>query len=131
MVMDVLPVDMSGNDKSMPAFRPSHRRFISDTVCFFRCDLSRFEGLPDLISDYISLISSSCFLQIFPFGQRELFFHQFGIALIAAYQLTAIRLFGILCIISSVLNALSDGSSLIQMHSDQPRCSHKSSPLFS
>ena len=36
MVVDMGPVCMGGNDKSMPSLREGHCQFITDPVCFFR-----------------------------------------------------------------------------------------------
>ena len=100
--MNVGFINMRCNYESMITFGPAHSCFIADTICLFRCDLARFEGLPDLISYHISVIASSRFLEVFPFGDGELFFHKLGIALIAADQLSTISLLGILSIIGSV-----------------------------
>lgn len=50
MVVDVVAVCMGGDEKSVLAFRPAHRRFIADAVGFLRGDLSGFESLSDLIA---------------------------------------------------------------------------------
>jgi len=54
MVVDVLLVGVGTDDKGMVALREAPGKFIAELVGFLRCDLARFEGLPDLIRDHIA-----------------------------------------------------------------------------
>ena len=54
--MDVGSVCMSGYRKSMIPLGEAHGQLIAEPVCFLRRDLSRLEGLPDLIGDDISFV---------------------------------------------------------------------------
>ena len=47
--MNVLFVCVGADDKGMVALRKAHGKFIAELIGFLRCDLTRFEGLPDLI----------------------------------------------------------------------------------
>ena len=47
-------------DKSVITLGKSHGKFISDFVGFLRRDFTRFEGLADLISDYIAFLNTAC-----------------------------------------------------------------------
>lgn len=67
VVMNMCPVHMSCHNKCVLPFCESHAGFISDFICFLRCDFSRFEGLADLICNHISLRLPPCLMQIFFF----------------------------------------------------------------
>ena len=54
MIMDMLFVGVGTDDKGMVALREAPGKFIAELVGFLRCDLARFEGLPDLIRDHIA-----------------------------------------------------------------------------
>ena len=55
VVVDMLVVCVSGNEKGILALRPPHRRFIADAVGLLRGDLSGLERLPDLIAQHIDI----------------------------------------------------------------------------
>ena len=67
VIMNMRLICMSRYDKSMIAFGKSHGGFIAYLIRFLRCDLSRFKGLSDLISDDIAPGMSSCQALIFSF----------------------------------------------------------------
>ena len=50
VVVDVCLVCVGGNEKGVLALCPAHRRFIADTVCLLRRDLTGLERLADLIA---------------------------------------------------------------------------------
>ena len=54
VIMDMLFVGVGTDDKGMVALREAPGKFIAELVGFLRCDLARFEGLPDLIRDHIA-----------------------------------------------------------------------------
>ena len=74
VVMDVSSVCMSGYRKGMIPFGEAHGQLIAEPVCFLRCDLSRLEGLPDLISNDISFVFLPGDLLVLPLGKQE--FHR-------------------------------------------------------
>ena len=76
VVMDVCPVCMCRNRKRVFSLRDRHRELISDPVCLLRGNLSRFKGLPDLVSNDVSSMKAFpfwIFLIVLPFGQKKLF----------------------------------------------------------
>ena len=52
----MLFVHMSADDKSVFPFRQRHSQIIADFVRQLRRDLSRFEGLPQMVGDHIMLL---------------------------------------------------------------------------
>ena len=48
-------VDVSGNNESVFALRPAHRRFVADAIGLLRGNLSGLERLPDLIAQHIGI----------------------------------------------------------------------------
>lgn len=77
MVVYVGFVDVSGNDKSVFAFCPSHRCFIANLICFFRCDFTRLERLANLVGYNIVLLLSAGGVLILPFGKKKFFLGSF------------------------------------------------------
>lgn len=124
MVMNMSPIHMSCNDKSVFSFCESHSSFIPDLICFFRCDLSRFERLADLIGDHLMLLPPTGDLLILTLGQHKLLVHGHRVTLIAGDQFTLFGLFRILCIIRSVAQTLGNGFSLVHMQGNESCCCH-------
>ena len=71
VIVDMGTVRMRRNNKGMLASGKAHRCLIADPVRFLRCDLTGLEGLPDLVSQDISLIDSAGDPQIFVLGKCE------------------------------------------------------------
>ena len=67
MIVDMSPVHMCCHNKRMLSLGESHTGFISNFICFLRCNLSGLKGLADLISNDISLGLPPCFFQIIYF----------------------------------------------------------------
>lgn len=55
----------------MISFGEAHGQFIAKFVCFLRGDLSRLEGLPDLIGNDISFVFLPGDLLVLPLGKQE------------------------------------------------------------
>ena len=85
-------VDVSGNNESVFALRPAHRRFIANLICFFRCYFSGLKRLANLISDDIVLLLSARDVLILPFGKQKFFISSLRIALIRTDKFTIIGL---------------------------------------
>ena len=66
MVVDVRPVGVGGNDKSVFPLGEAHPQLIADTVGLLRRDLARFEGLPYLIGDDIMLLAAARHVFVLP-----------------------------------------------------------------
>ena len=73
MIVYVVAVDVCADNKRVSAIQKSLCKFISDFVRFFRCDLTRFERLSELVCDYVILLFPSGFLKIDLFTERKFF----------------------------------------------------------
>lgn len=102
MIVDVFPVGMSGNDKSVFAFQESGGQLITNAVCIICRDFAGSEGLPYLVGDHIAFLAASGGLLVQLFREHELLIHSKRAALIAADKLTLFSLVGILCIVGAV-----------------------------
>ena len=101
MVVYVGFVDVSGNNKSVFAFRPSHRCFIANLICFLRCDFSGLKRLAYLIGYDIVLLLSAGGVLILPFGKKKFFIGSLRITLIRTDKFAII---GFLFIIVLLVN---------------------------
>ena len=122
--MDMRPVRMGGNDKSVIAFGKTHGSFIADLICFLRCDLPRLKGLADLVGNDVTFRFSSGCPEIFLLRQHEFFICCFGVACICGNVFSVLCLLSVLSIIRPVFQAPCHGFSLIYMHCDQSGCCH-------
>ena len=101
----------------------THCCFISHLVCFFRCDLSGFERLANLVGNDIVLLLSAGDMLILPFGEQELLVSCLCLTLIRTDELAVIGFCGILRIVCAVCQTLSHRLSLVHMESNQScRC---------
>ena len=82
VIVNVMTVDVCADDKRVPAFQKSFGEFISDFVCFFRCDLTRLERLSELVCDNVILLLTSGFLKIDLLTKRKFFRGGLGSAFI-------------------------------------------------
>ena len=121
--MDVLAVCVGGNEKGILALGPAHRRFIAHLVCLLRGDLSRLEGLADLIAQHIGLptLLPACGDLVLGLGKQELGIGSHVVALIGGDQFAALGLVRVLPIVQAVFEGLGDGFSLADMMGNQAR----------
>ena len=91
--MNVFPVGVGRNDKSVLAFREPHGKLITDLVGFLGGDLSGFERLPNLIGDHITFLPAPGHQFILAFGEHKFFIHGQGTAFVTADQ------FALLCLV--------------------------------
>jgi hypothetical protein len=56
MIVDVMPVNVRGNEKGVFAFRPAHCRFIAYPIGFLRRDFAAKKRLPDLIAEDVRIL---------------------------------------------------------------------------
>ena len=100
----MLLVRVGRDDESMAALCPAHSQLIADPVCFFRGDLSRIEGLADLIAQHILalLLLPARHGLVAGFRQKELGGHRGRVALIGGYVFPAPGLFGVFPIVQTV-----------------------------
>ena len=68
MVVDVLTVGMSSNDKGIFTFSEAHCQLIAHLVGLFSGDFTGPEGLPNLVSNHIIFLFASGHKLILPFG---------------------------------------------------------------
>ena len=68
VIMDMLFVGVGTDDKGMVALGEALGKFIAELVGFLWRDLSRFEGLPDLIRNYIAGLLPAGELPVLAFG---------------------------------------------------------------
>ena len=122
--MDVSSIGVCSHDERVVAFRKTHAQLIADPVCFFRCDLARFERLADLIGNNIVLWALPGDVNILPLLKKKLFISCHRIAGIAGNEFAFFCLLRILCIIRSLTEAVSYGFSFSLMQGDQSCCCH-------
>ena len=129
MIVDVCPVGVGSNDKSVFTLQKSLGKLVADAVGFLRRNFSRLEGLPHLIGDDIAFLAAPGGLLVQPFCQQKFFVHGQGAALIAADQLALLGLVRVLDIAGVVVQTSPDGFSFIFPHGDQPCCRQCHHPL--
>lgn len=106
---------MGRDDEGMATLRPAHSQLIADSVRFFRGNLSRIEGLADLIAQHIfallllparhGLVAGLC--------QKELGGHRGRVALISGYVFPALCLFRIFPVVQTVTDGLCYALALV------------------
>ena len=72
VVVNVALVGMGADEKLVLAFRPAHRRFITDFVCLVRRHLAGRERLPDLEEQSPALHGPGRGRLVFTFHQQKL-----------------------------------------------------------
>ena len=72
MVVDVFPVGMSGNDKSVFTFQEAGGQLITNPVLILCCDFAGSEGLPYLIGNHIAFLVAPGSLLVHLFREHEL-----------------------------------------------------------
>ena len=123
VVMDVLAVCMGGDEKGVLALGPAHRRFIAHLVCLLRGDLTRLEGLADLIAQYIGLpaLLPARGSLVLGLGKQELGVGGHVVTLIGGDQFAALGLVRVLAVVQAVFEGLGDGFSLADVVGNQAR----------
>ena len=128
VIVDVFPIGMRCNDKSVFAFQKPGGQLITDAVCFFSRNFTRSERLPYLIGDNVTFLAAPGGLLVQLFCEHELLVHSKRAALIAADKFAFFSLVGILRIISAVFQAGGDRFSFVLMQCDQTSSSQSRSP---
>ena len=103
--MDVLAIRMGGYDESVFTLGEAHGKLIANLIGFLRRDLSRFEGLPNLVSDDVVFLTAPSGLLVLPLGQEELLVHRQRAAPIAADQCAAVGFLRVLSVIGAAFQA--------------------------
>lgn len=128
MVVDVFPVGMSGNDKSVFTFQEAGGQLITNAVCILCCDFAGSEGLPYLIGYHIAFLAAPGSLLVQFFREHELLIHGKRAALIAADKLALFGLVWILCIVGAVFQAGGNRFPFVLMQCNQTSSSQSRSP---
>jgi len=116
VIVNMRFINMSTDNKSKAILQKPLCKFISDSICLFRCDLPGLEGLPYLIGDNIILLCAPIENSILALGQEKLIGHRFGVALKRRDQFIVICLVGVLHIISTIPQRLCQGLSLVHVY---------------
>ena len=122
VVVDVRPVGVGGNDKSVLALQKTLGKLVAYAVGFLRRDLPRLEGLPHLIGDDIAFLAAPGGLLVQPFRQQKFLVYGQRAALVAADQLALFGLVRVLDIAGVIVQTRPDGLALVFPHRDQPCC---------
>ena len=128
MVVDVLPICVRCHYKGVLALGKAHGQFVAHLVSLLCGDFPRTEGLPYLISDYITLLPASVYEIILPLGKHKFFIYSQGAAFITAYKLPLLRFIRVLCIVGAAFQASRNRLSLVFMQRNQPCCCHLKPP---
>ena len=129
VVVDVRPVSMGGNDKSVFALQKPLGKLVTDAVGFLRRNLPRLERLPHLISDNITFLAAPGGLLVQPFRQQKFLVYGQRAALVAADQFALLGLVRVLDIAGMVVQTSPDGLAFVLPHGDQPCCCQCHHPL--
>ena len=119
MIVNMCPVRMGRDNKSVLALCKSHAGFISYLIGFLRCNFSRFEGLANLIGNDISFGLPPRLMQIFFFALCKFQIHEIRIAFVRRNIFSVFRLFSVLRIFSSVLQTFCHTHPFVLMHCNQ------------
>ena len=129
VIVNVFPIGMRCNDKSVFAFQKPGGQLITDAVCFFSRNFTGSEGLPDLIGNHIAFLAAPGGLLVQLFREHELLIHSKRAALIAADKLALFSLGRILCIVGAVFQADGNRFSFVLMQCNQTSSGQSRSPL--
>ena len=128
MIVNVRPVGVGSNNKSVLALQKTLGKLVADAVGFLRRNFSRLERLPHLIGDHIAFLASSGGLLVQPFCQQKFLVYRQRAALIAADQLALLGLVRVLDIACVVVQSRPDGLALVFSHRNQPCCCQRHHP---
>ena len=129
VVVDVRPVSVGSNDKSVLALQKTLGKLVADAVGFLRRNFPRLEGLPHLIGNHITFLAAPGGLLVQPFRQQKFFVHGQRAALVAADQLALFGLVRVLDIAGMVVQTSPDGLAFVLPHRNQPCCCQCHHPL--
>ena len=114
VIVDVCLVRVGGNEKGILALCPAHRRFIADTVCLLRRDLTGLERLADLIAKHIGIppLLPACGGLVLGLAQKKLSVGGHVVAAVGRDQLAALGLVRVLSVVKPFFQGLCDGFAL-------------------
>jgi len=116
--VDVLFVDVRGDDELVLSLCEAHGKFVADLLRFFRCDLAGGESLADLIEqDVGGLRALRLVLQlVFALGEQHLRRGSGRIATVADDPLVVVCFGGIYCVSDAVADGLRRGMFCVCVH---------------
>ena len=123
MVVDVCPVGVGSNDKSVFTLQKSLGKLITDLVGFLGGDLSGLERLTNLIGDHVTFLSAPSDKFILPFGQHKFFIHRQRTAFVTADQFALLCLVGILYIVCTAFQTGRNRLAFVFVQRNQSCCS--------
>ena len=130
MIVDVFPVCVGGNDKSVFALGKPHGKFIAHLVGFLGGNLTGFERLSNLIGDHIIFLYAPSDKFILPLGKHKFFVCGQGAALIAADQFSLVRFVRILRVVRAAFQAGRNRLALVFVQRNQTCCGHRTPPFL-
>ena len=104
VIVDMGLVGMRTDEELILSLCPAHRRFIADTVCFFRRNLPGQERLPDLKEQGPARYGPACLCKVLTFYQKKLGGSRVRIAEIGRY---GSQLFRVQAIGETILHRLN------------------------
>ena len=125
MVVDVLPVRVRCYYKGVLALGKAHGQFVAHLVSLLCGDFPRTEGLPYLISDYITFLPASVHKVVLPLGKHKFFICRQGATSIAADKLPLLSLVRVFDIVRAIFQAGRNGHAFVFVQRNQPcYCQH-------
>ena len=124
----MFPVCVGGNNESVFALGEAHCQLIAHLVGLLCGDFSGLERLTNLIGDHIIFLSAPCGKFVLLLRQHKLFICGQWAALVAADQLSPVRLVRILCVVRAAFQAGRNRLALVLVQRNQTCCSHSESP---
>ncbi len=123
MRVDMVLVHMGTDDESVFALGQRHSQIIADLVRQLRRDLTRLEGLPQVVGDHIILFSLPTGNGgVLPLGKKKLLVSDRRIALIGCDQIAAVGFLWILHIVRHPAQGFGHGPALATMQRHQSCC---------
>ena len=104
VIVDMGLIGMRTDKELMLSLCPAHRRFITDTICFFRRNLPGQERLPDLKEHGPARYGPACLCKVLTFYQKKLGGSRVRIAEIGRY---GSQLFRVQAIGETILHRLN------------------------
>ena len=115
VVVDVMLVCVSTDNKGMASFQKSFGELIANLICFLSCHLSRAKRLSYLVCNYLVAFFSSGQQFVLPFGQKKLCDCRLIITSICRNQRPVFSLVWIQTIVNSITQTISQCCALCNM----------------
>ena len=131
MVVDVGFVNVGTDDESVLAFGKAPGQLHAQPVGFFRCDLARHKGLPQVVGDHIILAAHPAGAgSVGLLVQQELGIGHAAVTLVAGDEPAVVSLVWIFYIVDDVADGLADRAALAGVQRHNAGCGHNDFPSF-